>query len=90
LDDILIYSENKLEYKAYIKKVLGRLRKAGLQADIKKSKFSIYYTKYLGFIVSTEGIEVDLEKVEVIQNWQAPTTVKRVIYQISKSIGYTS
>ena len=78
LDNILIYSENKLEYKAYIKKVLERLRKAGLQADIKKSKFSVYCTKYLGFIISTGGIEVDPEKIEVIQNWQVPTTVKGV------------
>jgi hypothetical protein len=36
LDNILIYSENKLEYKAQVKKVLEYLRKAGLQADIKK------------------------------------------------------
>jgi hypothetical protein len=78
LDDILIYSENKLEYKAQVKKVLEYLRKAGLQADIKKSKFSIKKTKYLGFIISTEGIEVDPEKIAVIQNWQSPTTVKGV------------
>ena len=30
LDDILIYSENELEYKSYVKKVLERLWKAGL------------------------------------------------------------
>jgi hypothetical protein len=78
LDDILIYSENKLEYKTQVKKVLEYLKKAGLQADIKKSKFSIKKTKYLGFIISTEGIEVDLEKIAVIQNWQPPTTVKGV------------
>jgi hypothetical protein len=30
LDDILIYSENKLEYKTQVKKVLEYLRKAGL------------------------------------------------------------
>ena len=30
LDNILIYSDNKLEYETYIKKVLERLRSAGL------------------------------------------------------------
>jgi hypothetical protein len=34
--------------------------------------------KYLGFIISTEGIEVDLAKIEIIRNWQAPTTVKGI------------
>jgi len=30
LDDILIYSENKLEHKEHVYKVLQRLREAGL------------------------------------------------------------
>ena len=41
LDDILIYSEDPLEHKAHVQKVLERLRKAGLQADIKKCEFGV-------------------------------------------------
>src|SRR5213596_2757537 len=76
LDDILIYSENEEEHTLHVRKVLERLQKAGLQADIKKSEFNVSCTKYLGFIVSTTGIEVDPEKIEVIRSWQTPTTVK--------------
>jgi hypothetical protein len=36
--------------------------------DIKKSEFSVKKTKYLGFIISTDGIQVDLEKIKVIQD----------------------
>ena len=68
LDDILIYSENELDHQEHVRKVLLRLREAGLQADIKKSEFSVRRTKYLGFIISTEGIEVDPEKTETICN----------------------
>ena len=68
LNDILIYSENELEHDEHVHKVLERLRKAGLQADIKKSEFSVYETKYLGFIIGTKGIRVDLEKIEVIKD----------------------
>jgi len=68
LDNILIYSSNLLEHDKHICKVLLQLCKAGLQADIKKCKFNITYTKYLGFIISTNSMEVDLEKVEVICN----------------------
>jgi hypothetical protein len=67
LDDILIYLEDPLEHKAHVKQVLDRLRKAGLQADIKKSEFRVTRTKYLGFIISTDGIKVDLAKVEVVK-----------------------
>jgi hypothetical protein len=75
LDDILIYSEDELEHTEHVRKVLKRLQEAGLQIDIKKCEFSVKRTKYLGFII---GIEVDPEKIEVIDAWQAPTTVKGV------------
>ena len=68
LDNILIYSNNKLEHKEHIKKVLEQLCSTRLQANIKKCKFSIKYTKYLGFIISIDSIKVDLEKVVVIHD----------------------
>jgi len=68
LDDIIIYSEDPLEHECHVRKVLERLRKAGLQVDIKKSEFKVTRTKFLGFIVSTNGIEVDLKKVAVVKN----------------------
>jgi hypothetical protein len=61
-----------------VKKVLERLRNAGLQVDIRKCEFGVKRTKYLGFIVSTDGIEVDLEKVKVVQDWNPPRTVKGI------------
>ena len=66
LDDILVYSENELEHTEHVRKVLKRLMEAGLQVDIKKSEFSVKRTKFLGFIISTDGIEVDPEKVAVV------------------------
>ena len=78
LDDILIYSDNELEYEEHVRKVLLRLRKAGLQADIKKTEFYITRTKYLEFIISTKGIEVDPEKISAINSWGYPTTVRSI------------
>jgi hypothetical protein len=78
LDDILIYSENLEEHEAQVRKVLQRLQEAGLQVDIKKCEFSVQSTRYLGFIVSTDGVSVDPAKVSAVQNWQPPATVKGV------------
>ncbi|KAL2004647.1 hypothetical protein VTN00DRAFT_3383 [Thermoascus crustaceus] len=78
INDILVYSENELEHKEHVIKILNRLREAGLQADIKKCEFHVTWTKYLGFIVGTNGIEVDPEKVLVIRDWEPPITVKGV------------
>ena len=68
LDDILIYSDNETEYEIYVIIVLQRLRNTSLQVDIKKTEFYITRTKYLGFIVSTNSIEVDPEKISTIVN----------------------
>ena len=66
LDNIIIYSNNKLEHETYVKKVLERLQNARLQVDIRKCEFRVKYTKYLGFIVSTNSIKTDLDKVKVV------------------------
>lgn len=39
-----------------------------MQADIKKCKFYVTQTKYLGFIVGTNRIKVNSEKVLVIRD----------------------
>ena len=78
LDDILIYSSNELEHWEHVRKILQRLREVGLQADIKKSEFGVKRTKYLGFIVSSDGIETDPEKTSAIQSWDLPRTVRGV------------
>ena len=68
LDDILIFSNNKLEHEHYVKKVLERLRNAGLQINLKKCEFYVTWTKYLGFIISIDSIKVDLDKISVVRN----------------------
>lgn len=78
VDDILIYSEDPLEHEAHVRKVLEKLQEAGLQVDIKKSEFSVKKTKFLGFIVSTDGLQMDPEKVAVIKDWKVPRSVKEV------------
>jgi transposase InsO family protein len=78
LDDILIYSEDPLQHQDHVKKVLQRLHNAGLQVDLKKCEFGVTSTKYLGFIISTSGLEVDPEKVAVVSQWSYPSSVKGV------------
>ena len=68
MNDILIYSEDSLKHNAQVKKVLQCLKKAGLQADIKKSEFSVQSIKFLSFIISTEGITIDSDKVFIIKD----------------------
>ena len=67
MDDILIYSETPGEHEIHVKRVMKILQTNNLQADIKKSEFNVRKTKFLGFIVGVDGIEVNPEKVAVIK-----------------------
>jgi hypothetical protein len=78
LDNILIYSDNKLEHKQHVKKVLEKLRYASLQIDLKKCEFHVTRTKYLSFVISTDNVKVNPDKISVIKHWTAPTTVKSI------------
>src|SRR5437016_442976 len=78
LDDIMIYLANKLEHQEHVCKILLQLWEASLQVDICKSEFHVTQTKYLGFIVSTDSIETDLEKTAVIDQWEPPWTIKGI------------
>ncbi len=50
----------------HVNKVLARLREASLQVDIDKSEFHVTETKFLGLIISVDGIKMDLAKIQTI------------------------
>ena len=51
LNNIIIYSNSKKEYKEYIKWVLKRLYKENIPITVKKCKFYIINTDFIGFII---------------------------------------
>jgi ribosome-interacting GTPase 1 len=60
-------SGSREEHQEHIKKVLQRLRKAGLQIDINKCEFKVQETKYLGFIIKAgKGLRIDPDKIKAI------------------------
>jgi hypothetical protein len=66
IDDILIYSKTKEEHIEHVRKVLQRLQDAGLQASLGKCEFHTQTTRFLGFIIGTDGIKVDPEKIAIL------------------------
>jgi hypothetical protein len=48
--------------------MLEKLRLASLQVNIKKNEFFVTRTKFLGYIISTNGVTIDPDKVSAIAN----------------------
>jgi hypothetical protein len=78
LDDTLIYYDNFEEYQQDVHLVLDAFTKAGLNLKPEKSEFHQQEVKYLGLIISTEGIKMDPEKIHAMQDWEPPSNLKDV------------
>ena len=76
LDDILIYSKTKKEHVEHVRMVLQKLREAGLQADILKCEFHVQETKFLGLMVSIDGLRINPVKIQAVLDWPIPRNLK--------------
>ncbi|KAA0059244.1 pol protein [Cucumis melo var. makuwa] len=75
IDDILIYSKTEAEHEEHLHQVLETLRANKLYAKFSKCVFWLKKVTFLGHVVSSEGVSVDLAKIEVITSWPRPSTV---------------
>ncbi|CCO36162.1 Retrotransposable element Tf2 155 kDa protein type 1 [Rhizoctonia solani AG-1 IB] len=76
LDDILIFSQNPSEHEGHVKEVLRRLQEMQLFCKGSKCKFHQTTVEYLGIIVLDKGFSLDKLKIQAVQEWPTPTTVK--------------
>jgi hypothetical protein len=78
LDDLTVYSKNRLDHFGHLRKVLMHCRKFGISLNPSKSIFDVTKGKLLGHIVSDSGIRIDPERIVSILNLHAPTSKKEV------------
>jgi hypothetical protein len=78
LNDTLIYSDNFEEHQQCVRLVLDASAKVGLHLKTEKCEFHQQEVKYLGLIISTEGIKMDPEKIRAVQDWEPPSNLKDV------------
>ena len=67
-----------MEHERHLGLVLQTLRQYHLYAKFSKCEFWLSRVGFLGHVVSADGIYVDPQKVEVVANWEQPTTVTEV------------
>ena len=78
LDDILIYSRTREEHLEHLRKVFQLLRENSLYAKESKCEFFAEEVKYLGHIISRDGIRMDREKVQAILEWLEPKNLEEL------------
>ena len=86
LDDIIVFGRTFEETMENLRFVMGRLKAAGLKLKASKCHWFRKSTKYLGHIVTPEGILCDPDKIESVKQWPAPQTVT----EVRQFIGFSS
>ena len=72
-DDIIIAAASVQEHDAILRRVLERARDRNIKLNWDKLQLRVNAVKYLGTIISEEGIKPDPAKVEAISNMPIPT-----------------
>ena len=78
INDMVVKSKVESEHVNDLENIFGILRKHKLDLDPSKCSFSIGFGKFLGYMVTHRGIEVDLDQVRKINNLQPPRNPKEV------------
>ena len=87
LDNILIYTENAgPNHVKAAQWVLGELWKYGLFVNLKKCCFHQEKVHFLGYVVSSQEIHMEEERIDVIKAWPEPKSVQN----IQVFIGFTN
>lgn len=86
LDDILVYGKTVEEETERVRTVLQRLSEYRLKLDLRKCSFFKEKVRYLGFEVSAEGIAPDSSKIEAVQKWPEPESLK----ELRHYLGFTA
>ncbi|KAL1268751.1 hypothetical protein QQF64_034114 [Cirrhinus molitorella] len=86
LDDIVVASPMFEQHLADLKEVLARLESAGLSVKLEKCQFCRSELTFLGYNVTTNGVQPNKDKVKAVTDFGTPTNVK----QVRQFLGLTS
>lgn len=78
VDDIVCVTNSFENHISLLIKILNKLKYANLTINLEKCNFFKDKLKYLGYIVDSEGLHADPEKVKSITSYSTPTNKKEV------------
>ena len=79
LDDILIYIKDpSLPHVEAVRWILGQLRKYSLFTNLKKCHFHQDEDCFLGYVVSSKGINIEAEQIEVVKKWPKLKSIRDI------------
>ncbi|GKB14828.1 reverse transcriptase domain-containing protein [Tanacetum coccineum] len=78
VDDMVIKSKTEPEMIKDIEETLLTLKKVNMKLNLKKCSFGMEEGKFLGYIVTSEGIRANPEKAKAVVNTPSPSNLKQM------------
>ena len=78
IDDVLIWHETPEKLNRVMKVVFERLKKFNVKVNLEKCQFIVQEVKYLGHVLSSEGIKPNSEKIKAILKAPIPHNVTQL------------
>ena len=78
VDDMLVKSKEVESHMDHLEETFETLRRYRMKLNQTKCVFGVSSGKFLGFMVSQQGIEANLEKVKAILKMTSPRNIKEV------------
>ena len=78
IDDMVVKSKMVSEHLGDLRAIFEILRKYKLRLNASKCSFSVGSGKFLGYMVTQRGIEVNLDQIKAINNLQSLRNPKEV------------
>ncbi|XP_041853008.1 uncharacterized protein LOC121647552 [Melanotaenia boesemani] len=75
LDDIVVFSSTTDQHLERLRVVLERLQREGLKVKLNKCAFFQQEVRYLGHVISDQGVSTDPDKIEAVARWPLPATL---------------
>jgi hypothetical protein len=74
-DDILVYSRSLEEHVIHLRQVFEWLQRDQWKLKMSKCTFALQSIKYLGHVISGQGVATDPSKVQAVHEWPTSQTV---------------
>lgn len=78
-DDLILASENEMEHDKALQEIFIRAKQYNVKFNYKKFQYKLTEVKFMGLIISADGIRPDDENVAAINAIEAPTTKSEVL-----------
>ena len=78
MDDVLVFGNDKQQHDEILRRVMDRIKNAGVTLNPNKCEFTKAELKFLGYIIDQKGIRADPDKTAAITEYATPTTIPQL------------